>query len=97
VTLSSESIVVVAKDQTSCDLGGEAAILDMKQGIYYGLDAVGARIWSLVQVETSVAQICDTLTAEYEVELDRCRSDVLALLEDLVAHQLIEVLDGQAA
>jgi len=97
LTLLLESTVVVAKEQTSCDLGGEAAILDMKHGIYYGLDAVGARIWSLIQVETTVAQICDALTAEYEVEPDRCRADVMALLEDLVSHHLIEVLDGQAA
>ena len=31
-----------AKDQVSCDLGGEAALLHMNKGIYYGLDPVGA-------------------------------------------------------
>jgi hypothetical protein len=36
------STVVAAKDQVSCDLVGEAVILDMKSGIYYGLNPVGA-------------------------------------------------------
>ena len=41
-TISDRSIVVAAKDQVSCDLAGEAAILNMKNGVYYGLDPVGA-------------------------------------------------------
>jgi hypothetical protein len=38
------SIVVVTKEQVSADLSGEAAILNLKSGIYYGLDTVGASI-----------------------------------------------------
>jgi hypothetical protein len=38
VEMSSDSIVLAAKDQVSSDLGGEAAILDLKVGIYYDLD-----------------------------------------------------------
>jgi len=49
VFLSEESRLVVSKDQVSCDLAGEAAILNLKNGVYYGLDPVGARIWNLIQ------------------------------------------------
>ena len=41
--------MVATKDQVSCDLAGEAAILNIKSGVYYGLDPVGARIWNLMQ------------------------------------------------
>ena len=54
-TISDRSVVVAAKDQVSCDLAGEAAILNIKSGVYYGLDPVGARIWSLVQEPRKVA------------------------------------------
>ena len=47
--INDHSVVVVTKDQVSADLSGEAAILNLKSGIYYGLDNVGARIWTLVQ------------------------------------------------
>ena len=40
--MSRDSIVVSAKDQVFSDLGGKVAILDLKVGVYYGLDEVGA-------------------------------------------------------
>jgi len=40
---------IVQSTNETCDLAGEAAILGLKNGIYYGLDPVGARIWNLIQ------------------------------------------------
>jgi hypothetical protein len=47
--IAKTSTVVAAKDQVSCDLAGEAVILNLKSGIYYGLNPVAARVWSLIQ------------------------------------------------
>ncbi len=93
-TLSRRSIVVAAKDQVSCDLAGEAAILNIKNGVYYGLDPVGARIWQLIQQPRSVDEVRETLVGEYEVEPERCAQDLVALLEQLLAEGLIEVREG---
>jgi hypothetical protein len=95
--ISDRSIVVAAKDQVSCDLAGEAAILNIKNGIYYGLDPVGARIWSLMQEPRAVAEIQNTITGEYDVEPERCARDLQSLLEKLLAEGLIEVKDDVAA
>jgi len=46
--ISINSTVMVADDVVSCDLDGEAAILNLKDGVYYGLDPVGAKIWNLI-------------------------------------------------
>ena len=70
--VSRNSTVVAAGDQVSSDLQGEVAILDLKAGVYYGLDAVGARIWNLLQKPTTVNEIRDILLEEYDVEVDRC-------------------------
>ena len=96
-TISDASIVVAVKDQVSCDLAGEAAILNIKNGVYYGLDPVGARIWSLVQEPRMVGEIQRTITGEYDVEPERCAQDLSALLEKLLAEGLIEVRDGPTA
>jgi len=93
-TLSVSSSVVAAKDQVSSDLGGEVAILHLEAGVYYGLDAVGARIWSLIQEPKTIGEIRDILVSEYEVGADRCESDVIALLQELADEGLIEVRDG---
>jgi len=95
--ISDRSVVVVTKDQVSCDLAGEAAILNMKNGVYYGLNPVGARIWNLIQEPRQVAQIQTEITNEYEVEPERCARDLVNLLEKLLAEGLIEVKDGSGA
>lgn len=95
--ISDRTVVVVAKDQVSCDLAGEAAILNIKSGVYYGLDPVGARIWSLMQEPRAVVEIRNVITDEYDVEPDRCASDLASLLDKLLAEGLIEVKDGSGS
>lgn len=91
--LTPDSKVVVAEGQISCDLDGEAAILNLKSGVYYGLDEVGARVWSLIQEPKAVREILEVLVAEYEVEAERCSDDLLALLASLADEGLLEVRD----
>jgi len=97
MTISDSSVVVVARDQVSCDLAGEAAILNVKSGVYYGLDPVGARIWNLMQEPRAVVEIQNAITNEYDVEPERCARDLASLLEKLLAEGLIEVKDESAA
>lgn len=92
--ISKETIVAAAPEQVSCDLAGEAAILDLKSGIYYGLDAVGARIWELIQQPKAVSEIHQALLEEYEVESERCLSDLLNILQSLSDNKLIEVREN---
>ena len=90
-TVSEYSTVVAAGDQVSSDLGGEVAILNLRAGMYYGLDDVGARVWQLLQEPTVVGDIQATIAQEYEVEPTRVREDVLALLNQMADEGLIEV------
>ena len=92
-TISASSIIVAAKDQVSCDLGGEMAILNLRNGVYYGLDTVGARIWNLIQKPTTANEVRDTLLIEYDVETERCWQDLLELLQKLAAEELVEIRD----
>ena len=92
--IAKDSIVVAVKDQVSSDLAGEVVILDLRRGMYYGLDAVGARIWALIQEPRSVEAIRDAILAEYEVEPEPCEHDLLALLGDLASAHLIEINDA---
>jgi hypothetical protein len=95
--VTTNSIVVAAQDQVSSDLAGEAVILNLATGMYYGLDDVGARIWGLLQQPCSVNMIRDAIVGEYEVDPDHCERDLLALLQELAAAQLIEVKDAAGA
>ena len=86
-----DSIITVAKDQVSCDLAGETAILDLKSGQYYGLNPVGARIWDFIQESRSVAEVLNAILSEYDVDARACERDLFALLEELQRKGLVEV------
>src|ERR1019366_1759434 len=89
--ISPDSIVVLSLEQISADLGGEAAILDLKNGIYYGLDEVGAAVWSLLQTPNTAAEVRDEILRRFEVDPDRCWRDLGALLSELASRGLIQV------
>ncbi len=95
--ISGRSMVTAAKDQISADLSDEVVMLHLKSGVYYGLDAVGARVWSLIQEPRAVSEVRDALLEEYEVDPDRCERELLAFLQELAAQGLIEVQDAPHA
>jgi hypothetical protein len=81
----------MSQDQVSCDLSGESAILNLKAGVYYGLNEVGTRVWKLLQEPKKVSELRDAILKEYEVERHRCEADIMGLLQDLLENGLIEV------
>jgi hypothetical protein len=93
-TISLDSIISVAPDQVSCELDGEAAILNLASGAYHGLDPIGATVWNLIASPIAVREIVDALTAQYDVERARCEGDLLALLGKLDERGLIQIGDG---
>jgi hypothetical protein len=93
ITITVTSIVVASQNQLSCDLAGEAAILNLKNSVYYGLDMVGARIWSLIQTPTTVGAVRDAIVREFDVEAEQCERDLVELLQRLHAEGLITIGD----
>ena len=89
--VSDDVRVTLSKDQVSCDLAGEAAILNLRSGVYYGLDPIGARVWRLVQEPKTLAELRELLLAEYDVEAATLEADLRNLLSSLSAQGLIEI------
>ncbi|MBA3974971.1 MAG: PqqD family protein [Candidatus Solibacter sp.] len=70
-------------------VGEETVILHLESGTYYGLDAVGARIWQLIVEGRSLGEICRVMIDEYDVEQLRIERDVLDLASALEAKRLV--------
>jgi len=77
------------------ELDDETVILDLDAGMYSGLDAVGTRIWQLLENEQTVAALRAVLLDEYDVSVDQCHQDLLVFLKDLAGQNLIEVHSGE--
>jgi len=86
-----ESVVVASKEQLASSIGGETVILGLQSGRYYGVDAVSARVWQIIQEPSRVADIRNVLVAEYDVDAQVCESDLLELLGQMAEGHLIEV------
>jgi len=91
-SLSVHTVIVASSQQVSCPLGDESAILNLKNSVYYGMNAVGARVWNLLQQPRSVSDLRDVLLDEYEVEKELCERDLIALLQRMQGEGLIEVV-----
>jgi hypothetical protein len=76
------------------DLEGEAILLDLDTGTYFGLDEVGNAIWKAVEQGASEVQIFDRLAKEYDVDPVQLRSDVADFLSQLQARQLLREVEA---
>ena len=91
--ISINTQVKASNDQVSCELAEESAILDLKKGIYYGLDPIGAKIWELIQQPQTVSALVAQVTDEYDVDAEQATQDVIVLLSQLLERELIEICD----
>lgn len=89
--MSETTFVSASEHQVFSVLDDESVILDLEEGIYYGLDTVGTRIWELLQNPIEVSELISTIEQEYDVERARCSEDIFNLLEDLEKHNLVNV------
>ena len=86
-----DSRVQVNEDVLFQELQGEAVLLNLKSGIYFGLDPIGTRIWQLFAEHKLLTEIAQTILAEYDVSEDNCSADLLKLVDDLEHHGLVSV------
>jgi hypothetical protein len=86
-----ETVLCARPGHLSTRVGGETAILDCGQGVYFGVNATGTRVWDLLQEPVRVGEVLDRLVDEFEVAPERCQQDVMAFLVHLLQAGLVEV------
>ena len=84
--------VTPSPDAVESAVGDETVILHLVNGTYYGLDAVGTRIWELIKQGVPIVDICRTLADDYAVGLATIEDDARRFLTDLEAQGI--VVDG---
>ena len=70
-------------------VGDELVILDLAGGTYFGLDALGTRIWQLLREGKNPAEVCEVMVDEYHVSREELERDIIILLEELATRELI--------
>lgn len=67
------------------ELEGEAVLLNVETGIYFGLNATGTRMFRLIEEHRSLERVLDALEREFDAPAPQLESDLLrwvSLLEE---------------
>ena len=88
---SLDSRIRINDDVLWQQLQGEAVLLNLKTGVYFGLDAIGTRVWELLAEHRMVRDVVDAIVGEYDVAAQTCAEDVIALVADMQKHALVTV------
>lgn len=71
--------------------GTESVLLDLRSERYFGLNAVGTRVWQLLAADPSLELAYQTLLKEYDVGDEQLAQDVLTLVAQLAAAGLLSL------
>ncbi|USL45842.1 PqqD family protein [Priestia megaterium] len=68
---------------------GEAVVLDIESGIYFGLDEVGVDIWKLIEQHGSSDKVKKNMLKMYDVQEEVLEVQLHTFLESLLEKGLI--------
>ena len=70
-------------------IDGEAVLILSDSAEINVLNPVGSRIFELIDRETSLEQIVETIVREYNVDRSDAERDTLTFVKELVDHQVL--------
>lgn len=83
------TIIVRVSDLLTAEVDGELVAMSVEQGKCYGLNAVGTRVWNLIEQPRSVDSVCEQLMIEYAIEEAQCRREVAELLQSMHTQKML--------
>ena len=79
------------------DIDDETVVMDIDKGRYFGFNKTGTRIWSLLAEPMVIRDLCDHLTAEFNVPPEQCEPEVFDFLGSLLTRGLLQVMTDDAS
>lgn len=83
--------MILARASTTASrlIAGEAVILSLDTKVLRGLNAVGSRVWDLIDGRRTVDEIVDVIVGEFDVARPEAAADVGAFVRELVDKGLV--------
>ena len=73
------------------DLDGEAVVLALESGRYFGLNETGTRMWLLLIEHGRVEPVFHALQQEYEVAGERLEQELTEFVSTLASQGLVRI------
>lgn len=84
MALTLDQTVSVSEDAVFRELDGEAVVLNLETGMYYGLDPVGTVIWRAIEPKGTLRQALDRVVSEFSTDHASAEADLLELAGKLI-------------
>lgn len=87
--MNSKSIIERKQNIMASDMDGDIVMMNIETGKYYNLGKIGGLIWNMTEYATSISDLVDKLTNEFDVTKEQCEKDILPFLEKMLEQKLI--------
>jgi hypothetical protein len=95
MSITLETAVTRNSEILHAPVGTEGAVLmSVEAGHYYGLNAVASRVWELLAIPRTIAQLCKQICEEFEIDTPTCEVTVLKFVRELVDNGIVREATG---
>lgn len=88
--LKNAGLVKRSSQVLATQVDSQVVILNLESGHFAQLNAVGSRIWDLLETPMSHAALCNALVERFDVDADQCAREVDEFLKRLRDQGLVE-------
>ncbi|SFM70076.1 Coenzyme PQQ synthesis protein D (PqqD) [Chitinophaga sp. YR627] len=72
-------------------IGEEVVLMDIHNGQYIGLNAVGSAIWEKLEQPVAIHDVVNALMQEYAISMQLCEQETLLFLQKMMQHRMLIV------
>ena len=91
MTLEITTNITRHPDMLSAEIGGEAVMMSIENGAYFGLNPIATRIWDLIEQPKTIAELIQTITDEYDVSAEQAADDVQEFVADMLERGIAQL------
>ena len=90
------SLVIRTENMASNAIDTDLVILNLQCNNYIAFDAIGRRIWELIESPRRVDELCQQLGREFIGTPEQIATDVLRFLNELENDKMLRVVDARS-
>lgn len=89
MSFTGDTTIAQSGKALSTEVDGEAVLIGIETGRYYGLDAVGTAIWNRIEQPCTFDALCAGLAEEFEGDPVVIAAETRAFLMQLLERELV--------
>ena len=86
-----QTIIALNPEIVRNTIDSEVVIMSLAKNNYFRINKIGSHIWELLKTPITLEEINKVMMAQYNVEPEICRKDVLQFIEEVLKLELIMI------